>query len=171
MMRRNINIEISCHPQYFNTFKSERNKAFACGNNKKEIVYLNTAHEAKKLKDKVDMWLNEESPFEGDSPLVHGDMHKEVKAETIRAFTSTLSVEEDMKSNVIHPRILIATSGSVGAGLDSHEINLVYRIGCPGSVFELIQEMGRCGRVFVHGMTVNINNYSIHLSLEDYIYV
>ena len=47
MMRRNINIEISCHPQYFNTFKSEIKKAFADGNNKKAIVYLNTAHEEK----------------------------------------------------------------------------------------------------------------------------
>ena len=122
-----------------------------------------------KIKDKVDMWLDEESPFEGDLVLVYGDMHQEVKAEIITAFTSTHPVESDMESNVIYPRILIATSGSVGAGLDSHDINLVYRIGCPSSVFEFIQEMGRCSRIIVHRITGNINKYSIHLSLEDYI--
>ena len=171
MMRRNINIEISCHPQYFNDFKSEIKKAFENGSNKKAIVYLNTAHDAIKFKEKVDMWLDEESPFVGDSVLVYGDMHQEVKAEIIVAFTSNQSVQPDMAANVIYPRILIATSGSVGAGLDSHDINLVYRIGCPSSVFEFIQEMGRCGRIIVHGITGNINKYSIHLSLEDYIYM
>ena len=80
-------------------------------------------------------------------------------------------MDEHMKLKQIYPRILIATSGSVGAGLDSTAINLVYRIGCPGSVFEFIQEMGRCGRVLVHGNPVNSNKYSIHISLEDYIYM
>ena len=117
------------------------------------------------------MWLDEEAPFEGDLVLVHGDMHQEVKAEIIRAFTSTLSVEEEMKSKVIYPRIFIATGGSVGAGSDCNEINLIYRIGCPGSVFELIQEMGRCGRIIDDGVAINSNKYSIHLSLEDFIYM
>ena len=31
--------------------------------------------------------------------------------------------------------------------------------------------MGQCGRVIVHRNTVNSNKYSIHLSLEDYIYM
>ena len=166
MTRRNISIEVSSHPQYLNSFKSEVKKAFADGSNKKAIVYLNTAYEAKKFKEKIDMWLDEESPFEGDLVLIYGDMHQEVKAEIITAFTSTLSVDEHMKSKQIYPRILIATSGSVGAGLDSTAINLVYRIGCPGSVFEFIQEMGRCGRLLVQGNPVNSNKYSIHISLE-----
>ena len=117
------------------------------------------------------MWLDEESPFEGDLVLVYGDMHQEVKAEIIVAFTSNQSVQPDMAAKVIYPRILIATSGSVGAGLDSHDINLVYRIGCPSSVFEFIQEMGRCGRTIIRGITGNINKCSIYLSLEDCIYM
>ena len=55
MTRRNISIEVSSHPQYLNSFKSEVKKAFADGSNKKAIVYLNTAYEAKKFKEKIDM--------------------------------------------------------------------------------------------------------------------
>lgn len=117
------------------------------------------------------MWLDEKEHFEGDLVLVHGAIHQEVKAEIIRAFASTLSVEEEMKSKVIYPRILIATSGSVGAGLDCNEINLVYQIGCPDSVFEFVWEMGRRGRVIDDEVAVNSNKYSIYRSLEDFIYM
>jgi hypothetical protein len=45
-----------------------------------------------------------------------------------------------------YPRILVATSGCIGAGLDSSDVYTVVRDGFPSSILDFIQEMGRCGR-------------------------
>ena len=35
------------------------------------------------------MWLDNESPFKGDTVIVYGELHQEVKSEVITAFTNT----------------------------------------------------------------------------------
>ena len=42
--------------------------------NKKAVIYTNTATEEIHLKDTFDKWLNAEFPFEGDVVLVHADL-------------------------------------------------------------------------------------------------
>ena len=74
--------------------------------------------------------------------MVYGDLHQEVKSEFITAFTNINCIEQCKESKTLYPRILIATSGSVGAGLDSSKVTRVYRIGCPSTLFDFIQEMG-----------------------------
>lgn len=54
--------------------------------------------------------------------------------------------EELINSNKLYPGILIATAGSIGAGLDSPDVYLVCQASFPTSIFEMVQEMGRCGR-------------------------
>ena len=44
------------------------------------------------------------------------------------------------------PRILFATVGCIGAGLDCESAHLVLRLSFPSSMLDLVQEMGRCGR-------------------------
>ncbi len=60
------------------------------------------------------------------------------------------------------PRLLIATSGCIGAGLDLSDVHLVVRDGFPSSILDFIQEMERCGRT--RDIQLNgINKDSFHL--------
>ena len=44
------------------------------------------------------------------------------------------------------PRTLIATAGSIGAGLDLMDVYSVVQVGFSTSVLEMVQEMGRYSR-------------------------
>ena len=157
MKRRNVTVQITSHPQYFEKLKVHLNRHLKDNSDKKAIIYTNTAAAAQKLKEKIDTWMDHQSPFEGDVVIVYGEMHQEVKSEVITAFTNINDVEKCKESNSMYPRILIATSGSIGPGLDSSKVTLVYRIGCPSSVFDFIQEMGRCGRDVISGIVQYCN--------------
>ena len=45
------------------------------------------------------------------------------------------------------PRFLLATSGAANAGIDSSDVNGVYRLDFPPSLLDLAQGKGRAGHV------------------------
>ena len=95
------------------------------------------------LKENVDNWLNINNPFEGDTICIHGSMEPEVKFSTAKSFTLSL---HRTSTDTVFPRILVATEGCIGAGLDSDSVHLIVHIGFPLSIMDLMQEMVRCGR-------------------------
>ena len=79
--------------------------------------------------------------------IIHGDMKADVKFVSAQMFTKTTkNAEELVNTNSFYPRILMATAGSIGAGLDSGDVYSVVKVGFPTNILEMVQEMGRCGR-------------------------
>ena len=105
--------------------------------------------------------------------LGFGSQAPELKLASAKQFTAIVeSPETEILNNIYYPRVLLATSGCIGAGLDCDQVHLVLRLGFPCSVIDLIQEMGRCGR----GRTVQDNDtpidfYHLVTNLSDYIYL
>lgn len=79
--------------------------------------------------------------------MITGEMESEVKLVSATEFTAE---ENDARSiidrNEFYPRILIATSSCIGAGLDSSSVLSAIHAAFPTSMLDMIQEMGRCGR-------------------------
>lgn len=65
-----------------------------------------------------------------------------------RSFTNKCAYVDSLKydDSRWYSRILLGTTGCIGAGLDCDDIRLVIRNGLPTSLINFIQEMGRCGR-------------------------
>ena len=100
---------------------------------------------------------------------MNGGMESEVKLMSATRFTSNATnPHESINNNAFYPRALIATSSFIGAGLESSSVHSVIRIGCPTSVLDLIQEMGRCGRNRVNDGTNPTDNFYLFLSLRDF---
>ena len=98
--------------------------------------------------------------FDGDTIIINGELPSEWKLISSQLFTNVSSnFREHISNNKFVPRILLATSGCIGAGLDSSEVVLVMRDGFPTSMIDFVQEMGRCGR---SRATNNEVNRSIH---------
>ena len=86
------------------------------------------------------------------------------------SFTNSTFISEQCYSNdKLCPRFLIGTPGCIGAGLDCSDVKLVKRIGLRISIIDMVQEMGRCGRLGITDM--NINLYSMIFTLSDYTYL
>ena len=73
--------------------------------------------------------------------------------------------------NEFYPRILLATAGCIGAGLDSPDVYCVSRIGFPSSIIDMVQEMGRCGRGRFTTTGSSVDSMNMCLSLDDYVYL
>ena len=101
-------------------------------------------------------------------------METELKMSYTTAFTNTnLDVALPNTNNMLQPRILIGTTGCIGAGLDCKDVHYILRMGTPSSIIGLIQEMGRCGRN-VHSTESNTtikNSIDIVFNIKDYIYL
>ena len=76
-----------------------------------------------------------------------------------------------MDKNEFYPRILLATAGCIGAGLDSLDVYCVSRIGFPSSIIDMVQEMGRCGRGRFSNIGSSVDSMNLCLSLDDYVYL
>jgi superfamily II DNA helicase RecQ len=145
--RRNIQIAMS-----FTSYKTKIIKALMKDHletniNSKAIVYSSVAKSTEKIQDTLDMWLDDPLNVDGDTILINGDLEPEWKFVSTQCFTETnLNPAKTIEDNCFYPRILIATSGCIGAGLDCADVNLVVRDGFPSSLLDMIQEMGRCGR-------------------------
>ena len=114
---------------------------------KKLIIYTNTASQAETYQDKVNTLLDNELLFEGDTVLIIGGLEPEVKLINAQTFTKEIhNAAELIENNEFFPRVLIATSSSIGAGLGLSDVYSVIRIGFPTSILDLMQEMGRYGR-------------------------
>ena len=94
---------------------------------KKVIIYCNTATAVEKIRDELDNWLNEaNTKIEGDTIIINGELESEWKFFSVQKFTEVnASPQESIRKNTYYPRILVATSGCIGAGLDSSS---VYRV-------------------------------------------
>lgn len=111
--------------------------------NKKATIYSNLASSLENIKDSIDFWLDETSPFAGNALLITGAMEPELKLKHTNKFVSPSPQITDEDSFV--PRILLAAAGCIGAGLGSSKAHRAIRIGFSSSVNNLAQEMGRCG--------------------------
>ena len=172
IQRRTVRIAVSMSAQYLKCVKMILTELLSSNLDKKIIIYTNTASKAEKIKEEIDSWLNLTSAFEGDTIMINGDMESEVKLMSATTFTSNPSNPcENIDTDIFYPRVLIATSSCIGAGLDSSSVYSVVRIGFPTSLLDLIQEMGRCGRNRINDGTNPTDNYYLFLSLRDFIYL
>ena len=139
---------------------------------KKSIVYTNTAKEAESIQEKIDILIDQESIFEGDTILIKGDLESDMKRVNAERFTEEVyNPDEILENNDFYPRVLIATSSCIGAGLDSSAVYSVLRIGFPTSLINMIQEMGRCGRGRTNDGSSPTDLFSLCIKLNDYVYL
>ena len=88
--------------------------------------------------------MNDE--VKGDVLVIQGDLQPEVKFVSAELFTRHVDDPQLLlDSNIYYPRILLATAGCIGAGLDSSDVYSVCRVGMPSGIIDMVQEMGRCG--------------------------
>ena len=140
--------------------KEQLNRYLKDETNTKAIIYSNISTQVVSMREKIDNWLDEPESFDGDTIIINGELPSEWKLISSQLFTNESSnFREHISNNKFVPRILLATSGCIGAGLDSSEVVLVMRDGFPTSMIDFVQEMGRCGR---SRATNNEVNRSIH---------
>ena len=137
------------------------------------IVYTNTYSCLDPLKEDIEMWLNYSDDIKGDVIIINGDMKKEVKFVSAERFTESIENPQLLlDDNKFNARILLATAGSIGAGLDSQDVFSVTRIGYPTSAIDMAQVMGRCGRDRSSvDDAVSGGEFHLVLSLNDFVYL
>ena len=117
--KRHINMIVSTTTQYKKVMKDNVNDVLSMDWRNKVIIYTSTAKETNYLKEEIDFWLDEEDSLKGDSLAMYGEQEAEVKQATIEEFTKIFQSEGDLSDDTLIARILVATSGCIGAGLDS----------------------------------------------------
>ena len=170
MARRNISIGVSFTNQSTRLVKKILTVNLHDNLNKKAIVYTNTASCLDQLKCDIESWMDMNDEVKGDVLVIQGDLQPEVKFVSAELFTRHVDDPQLLlDSNIYYPRILLATAGCIGAGLDSSDVYSVCRVGMPSGIIDMVQEMGRCGR----SRTSEIieDNFNMLLSLEDYVYL
>ena len=107
--------------------------------------------------------------IQGDVLVINGDSKSEVKfVSAERSIEEVDDPESLVNSNKFCPRVLLATAGSIGTGLDSPDVFAVVRMGFPTSIFEMTQELGRFGR----GRTGTVtDHFYVMLSCQDFVYL
>ena len=91
------------------------------------------------MKVDVEHWLDSGDGIKGDSLIIQGDMKSAVKLVSAQMFTKTVyNAEELVNINSFYPRILMATSGSIGADLDSADFYNVVKVGFSTSILEMV---------------------------------
>ena len=127
--------------------KQQLHSYLSCNIKAKAIICGNVAKSLIAIQDEVRLWMTDPSSIiHGTTALVIGSEDTVWKKLYTVQFTSSFSNEEIEDPTVFTPRILIGTSGCIGAGIDCDDISLVARLGMPTSLMHLIQEIGRCGR-------------------------
>ena len=108
---------------------------------------------------------------------MEGDKYKSLHKADVVKVTRPLTVEEKAHnlstfmapgSGDYNPRILLATSGATNAGIDSNQINAVFRLDMPSTRVDIVQERGRAGRF--SNANPNICFYDISFSMESFEY-
>ena len=172
MARRNIRIHVDFTTQRLKHIKSVLENTLSNNLNKKCIVYTNTSSCLEQMQSDIELWLDMKEDIQGDVVVIYGDLKPEVKFVTAERFTQVISNPEELINlNKFYPRILLATAGSIGAGLDSPDVYSVCRAGFSTSVFEMAQEMGRCGRGRTNQTCTVTDNFYLMLSCDDFIYL
>jgi hypothetical protein len=131
----------------------------------KFILYSNRRSKVDALTKSLGSWLDKNDSLRHVDvvPLV-GTLSKEQKAHHIDVF-----VRGSQAAAAFTPRFLCATSGAANAGIDSSEINVVYRIDFPPSYIDIQQEKGRAGRY--DGASPTICSYELYVALEGFAHV
>ena len=169
MARRNIQIHVDFTKQRLKHVKSVLEDTLIGNLKKKCIVYTNTASSLEPMQQDLELWLDMNPDIQGDILVINGDLKPEVKFVSAERFTEEITDPESaVNRNKFYPRVLLATAGSIGAGLDSPDVFAVVRLGFPTSIFEMAQELGRCGRGR-SGMVTD--HFYLLLSCEDYVYL
>ena len=172
MARRNIRINVDFTTQRLRCIKLILEDTLSGNLDKKCIVYTNTSSCLDQMQADVELWLDMNENIKGDVIVIYGDLKPEVKFVSAERFTKIHgNPEELINNNLFYPRILLATAGSIGAGLDSPDVYSVCRAGFPTSIFEMAQEMGRCGRGRSNDTGTVTDNFYLLLSCDDYIYL
>lgn len=139
---------------------------------KKCIIYTNTAEKVQEVQKEIDYFLDVEEKISGDTLAIFGKLDSEVKFISVKEFTKIRdNYDEIIKNGSYFPRVLVATSSCIGAGLDSSDIYSVIRLGFPTSIIDLVQEMGRCGRKRKYRGNNGSDTYLLLLTLSDYVYL
>ena len=170
--RRHIRINITMSSQSTRYVKKVLESTLIGNLNKKAIVYTNTAACLDQLKSDIESWMDMNDKIQGDVLIIQGDLQPEVKFVSAEQFTkSILDPQSLVDKNEFYPRILLATAGCIGAGLDSPDVYCVSRIGFPLSIIDMVQEMGRCGRGRFTTTGSSVDSMNMCLSLDDYVYL
>ena len=120
MQRRTVKIDLHFTTTPMRIIRAVFDNTLSSNLFKKSIVYTNTAAEAESLQNKIDVLLDNESVFEGDTVLIKGDLDPEVKKVNAEKFTEeVINPAEVIEENEFYPRVPIATPSCIGAGLDS----------------------------------------------------
>ena len=172
--KRHININFNYSVQQFSLVKSQLVSHLKEMTSHKAIIITNTAKKAIVIQQKVDQWLDIENIIKGDTVLVIGEQQTELKLAYTSEFTNCQYNETECNDeNILKPRILVGTTGCIGAGLDCNDVHYIVRMGIPNSIISFIQEMGRCGRNLHTTSNSDSSNdsFDILFNIRDYIYL
>lgn len=110
--------------------------------------------------------------IQGDVLVIIGDLKPEVKFVSVEQFTEEVDYPELLfNSNKFYPRVLLVTASSIGAGLYLPDVYAVVRMGFLMSIFELAQEMGRCGLGHTSTTSIVTDNVYVLLACQDFVYL
>ena len=130
----------------------------------KSIVFSNVRKRVGEVHDRLaDSFDTDDELHEFDILSIHGHLTKDQKAMYIQTF---LDPDHDDDRNI---KVLCATSGVGNVGIDSREIRSVYRLEFPPSLLDVVQEMGRAGRVAVPNPL--LYGYTVFYSMESFVYL
>ena len=123
--KRHINISFNYSVQQYSYMKSQLQLNLTQGSTNKAIVITNVAKKSIQCQEHIDTWQDIENKVLGDTILILGDMESELKfAYTSNFTTQSYNENNYIGENVLKPRILIGTSGCIGAGINHSPFQL-----------------------------------------------
>ena len=126
MARRNIGINIYFTLQPTHHIKTVIHDTMFDNLSKKCAVYTNTALSLDILKFDIENWLNSNDTIRGDAIVIQDNIQLEMKLVSTKMFTASVEDPEGvLNRNELYPRLLLATPGSIGTGLDSNDVHSI----------------------------------------------
>ena len=134
-------------------------------------MYTKTANYLDQLKVNIEHRLDSSDGIQGGALIIKGHINAKVEFVSAQKFTKTIeNAEELVNSNSFYPRILMATSGSIGAVFDS-AVYFVVRIGFSANILEMVREMGKCVRGRHNGSGLVTDGFYLLLLCRDFFYL
>jgi superfamily II DNA helicase RecQ len=174
MQRRQNRITMIAGQKKGSKIQSHCIQLFGTSEDGTAVVYSNSRKAVEKIAIALNQFLDHED-LHYDTVVVNGEMFAEQKFFYTRLFTKNSATGRDgdgddtSGNGVYNPRVLIATAGAAGVGIDSPEVHLVLRDGFPPSILSLVQELGRAGRG--ENASPDTDKCVVIVSLYDYLYL
>jgi superfamily II DNA helicase RecQ len=174
MQRRQNRITMIAGQKKGSKIQSHCIQLFGTSEDGTAVVYSNSRKAIEKIAIALNQFLDHED-LHYDTVVVNGEMFAEQKFFYTRLFTKNSATGRDgdgddtSGNGVYNPRVLIATAGAAGVGIDSPEVHLVLRDGFPPSILSLVQELGRAGRG--ENASPDTDKCVVIVSLYDYLYL